>query len=163
MVMSQVLYKYLQQTRPGVSIDVLAPAWSGPILQRMPEVNRAIAMPLGHGELGLSKRWRLGQELRAEHYDQAILLPNSLKSALVPFFANIPRRTGWRGEMRYGLVNDLRRLDAAALPLMVQRFVALGLDTDAPLPQNLPEPWLMVDSRAVEHCRKRVGLAPDLP
>jgi len=163
MVMSQVLYTYLQQTRPGVTIDVLAPAWSGPILQRMPEVNRAIAMPLGHGELGLEKRWRLGRELRANHYDQAILLPNSLKSALVPFFARIPRRTGWRGEMRYGLVNDLRRLDAAALPLMVQRFIALGLDAAAPLPQNLPEPRLVVDARAAEACRNRVGLATDLP
>jgi len=163
MVMSQVLYIHLRQSRPGVTIDVLAPAWSGPILQRMPEVNRALAMPLGHGELGLVKRRQLGRELRAAHYDQAILLPNSLKSALIPFFAKIPRRTGWRGEMRYGLVNDLRRLDAAALPLMVQRFIALGLDSDAPLPPHLPEPRLVVDPAAAEQCRDSVGLDPDLP
>jgi heptosyltransferase-2 len=163
MVMSQVLYIYLQQTRPGVSIDVLAPAWSGPILQRMPEVDRAITMPLGHGELGLGQRWRLGRELGCRGYGQAILLPNSLKSALAPFFAGIPRRTGWRGEMRYGLLNDLRRLDEQALPLMVQRFVALGMDSGAPLPHKLPEPLLVVDPEAVQSARCSAGLAPDLP
>ena len=95
MVMSQVLYRYLQRTRPGLALAVLAPAWSEPLLQRMPEVRKAINMPLGHGELGLGRRWQLGRRLRAQHYDQALVLPNSLKSALVPFFAGIPRRTGW--------------------------------------------------------------------
>ena len=111
MVMSQVLYSRLQETRPGVTIDVLAPAWSEPLLARMPQVRRAIAMPLGHGELGLGQRWRLGRKLRFQQYSQAILLPNSFKSALVPWFAGIARRTGWRGEMRYGLLNDMRLLD----------------------------------------------------
>lgn len=163
MVMSQVLFNYLQQSRPGVIIDVLAPAWSGPILARMPQVNRAWPMSLGHGELGLGRRRRLGRELRAENYDQAILLPNSLKSALVPFFARIPRRTGWRGEMRYGLLNDLRALDKVALPLMVQRFVALAMEPGMPVPGQLPEPRLVVDSAAAEQCRSKVGLHPDLP
>jgi len=163
MVMSQVLYIYLQQCRPGVLIDVLAPAWSGPILARMPQVNRALSMPLGHGELGLGRRRRLGKELRAERYDQAIVLPNSLKSALVPFFARIPRRTGWRGEMRYGLLNDLRVLDNMALPLMVQRFVALAMDPGMAVPEQLPEPRLVVDPRAAEQCRSKVGLLTGLP
>jgi heptosyltransferase-2 len=163
MVMSQVLYICLQQTRPGLLIDVLAPAWSGAILQRMPQVNRAIAMPIGHGQLQLGHRWRLGRELRAQHYDQAILLPNSLKSALIPFFARIPRRTGWRGEMRYGLLSDLRILDEAALPLMVQRFVALGMARGATLPGQLPEPHLVVDPQAAQRCRSVVGLSADRP
>ena len=89
MVMSAVLYRYLWQTRPGVAIDVLAPAWSQPLLQRMPEVRSAIVMPVGHGE-GLGRRWRLGRELRLRQYDQALLLPNSLKSALVPAIAAYP-------------------------------------------------------------------------
>ncbi len=163
MVMSQVLYIYLQQSRPERLIDVLAPAWSGPILQRMPQVRRAIAMPLGHGELGLGRRRGLARELRAERYDQAILLPNSLKSALIPFFAGIPRRTGWRGEMRYGLLNDLRVLDEAALPLMVQRFAALGIDRGEPLPEPLPEPHLVVDPEAAQRCRQELGLIPGMP
>jgi heptosyltransferase-2 len=163
MVMSQVLYTYLQHTRPGVVIDVLAPAWSEPLLQRMPEVRSAIPMPVGHGQLGFGQRWRLGRELKTRAYDQALLLPNSLKSALVPLFAGIPRRTGWRGEMRYGLVNDLRLLDEKALPLMVQRFIALGQAPGDALPDPLPSPRLIVDAELAESCRARMGLAADLP
>jgi heptosyltransferase-2 len=132
MVMSQSLYIFLQNTRPGVTIDVLAPPWSEPIIARMPEVERAIIKPIAHGELGLGRRRKLGRLLREAHYDQAILLPNSFKSALAPCMARIPVRTGWRGEMRYGLLNDMRRLDEDKLPLMVQRFVALGQGRDQP-------------------------------
>ena len=103
MVMSQALYIHLERTRPGVLIDVLAPAWSEPILARMPQVREAVPLPIGHGETALGRRRRIGRQLRPRHYGQAILLPNSFKSALIPFFARIPRRTGWRGEMRYGL------------------------------------------------------------
>jgi heptosyltransferase-2 len=163
MVMSQVLYMHLQQTRPGVAIDVLAPAWSEPLLARMPEVRRAINKPIGHGEPALGRRRRLGRELRDAHYDQCILLPNSFKSALIPFFARIPRRTGWRGEMRYGLVNDLRILDEAALPLMVQRFIALGQDPGEPLPEQLPVPRLVVDGARARTCRDKFHLEGDKP
>ena len=90
MVMSQSLYMHLQKKNPGVQIDVLAPPWSEPILARMPEVCRALALPLAHGELGLGKRRRLGRELRGHNYGQAIMLPNSLKSALVPFLPASP-------------------------------------------------------------------------
>ncbi|MCL4105993.1 UNVERIFIED_CONTAM: hypothetical protein GTU68_058299 [Idotea baltica] len=158
MVMSQSLYIYLQQQHPGIVIDVLAPAWSEPILARMPEVNRTIVAPLAHGELGLAKRRQLGRELREQHYDQAILLPNSLKSSLIPFFAKIPLRTGWRGEMRYGLLNDLRRLDESVFPLMVERFVSLGQVAGMPLPAVIPPPFLTVDPVMAEACRDKFGL-----
>ena len=163
MVMSQSLYRVLRDTRPGVAIDVIAPAWSEPILARMPEVRRALDLPVRHGELAIGRRRRLGRLLRDTGYDQAILLPNSLKSALVPFFARIPRRTGWRGEHRVGLLNDLRRLDPERLPLMVQRFVALGLDAAAPLPVDIPPPRLSVDPQAAHACRERFGLLADRP
>lgn len=163
MVMSQVLFRLLQETRPGVAIDVLAPAWSEPILARMPEVRHAITKPIGHGELALGRRWKLGNRLRATGYDQAIVLPNSLKSALVPWFAGIPRRTGWRGEMRYGLLNDMRVLDEEAVPLMVQQFAALGLDSAAPLPATLPVPSLKVDQCQADACRERFGLTAQRP
>lgn len=163
MVMSQVLYIFLQQTRPGVAIDVLAPPWSEPLLQRMPQVRRAIPMPVGHGELGLRRRWRLARELAGRRYGQALLLPNSLKSALVPFLAGIPRRTGWRGEMRYGLVNDLRLLDQRALPLLVQRFTALALAPGEALPAQLPAPLLTFHEVQARECAERIGLAPDRP
>lgn len=148
MVMAQTLFTVLRQQNSNIAIDVLAPAWSLPLLERMPEIRRAIAMPLGHGKLELGVRYRLGRELHAQHYDQAILLPNSLKSALVPWFACIRKRTGWRGEMRYGLLNDLRNLDKAKYPLMVQRFAALAFAPDAALPATLPYPSLRIDEAA---------------
>ena len=140
MVMAQSLFKLVKQQRPHAIIDVLAPAWSMPLLERMPEVNRGLVMPLKHGQFNLGERYRLGKSLRPQHYTEAMVLPNSFKSALVPYFANIPRRTGWRGEMRWGVLNDVRYLDKKRYPLMIERFMALGvpaqatLDTDYPLP-----------------------------
>ena len=163
MVMSQSLYRLLKHRRPGLTIDVLAPAWSQPILACMPEVSSAIEMPVGHGELGMGKRWRLGRRLSASGYDQAIVLPNSLKSALIPFIARIPRRTGWRGEQRFGLLNDIRRLDPHQLPLMVQRFAALGLTPDQPLPESLPRPALDIDAQSARERAQRLQLPLEKP
>ncbi|MGK0499635.1 MAG: heptosyltransferase-2 [Oceanicoccus sp.] len=142
MVMAQSLFIILKQQHPDSIIDVLAPAWSLPILQRMPEVRQGIAMPVGHGKLGWGMRKRLGQQLQQEKYDQAIVLPNSLKSALVPLFAEIPERTGWRGEMRYFLLNDIRLLSKKRYPLMVQRFVALAHPPGTALVGKLPNEQL---------------------
>lgn len=172
MVMSQSLFREIKRrelhnhhsTQEGhCEIDVLAPAWSRPLLARMPEVRRAIDMPLGHGAVGIGERRRLGHSLRAEKYDQAILLPNSLKSALVPFFAKIPQRTGWRGEMRYVLLNDMRVLDEAAYPLMVQRFVALALKRGAPVPQQWLNPQLIVDVTNREAALEKYALPMSRP
>ncbi|MDX1562085.1 MAG: lipopolysaccharide heptosyltransferase II, partial [Gammaproteobacteria bacterium] len=112
MVIAQSLYKFLQQQNPDCRIDVLAPAWSLPLLARMPEVREGIELPVAHGELGWSKRRALGRSLRGR-YHRAIVLPRSLKSALVPWLARIPLRTGFRGEMRFGLINDVRPFDPA--------------------------------------------------
>ncbi len=150
MVMAQSLFKVLKQRHPTVVIDVLAPAWSRPLLERMPEVRRAIDMPLGHGQLQLGLRRSLGVELRPEKYDQAILLPNSLKSALTPYFARIPQRTGFIGEMRYGLLNDHRKLDKQTLSMTVQRFVSLADCAGAPLPDPIPAPCLTVADGSVD-------------
>ena len=158
MVMSQSLYIYLQQTRPGVVIDVLAPPWSEPLIERMPQVARAIVKPIGHGELALGRRSKMGRVLREAKYDQAILLPNSFKSALTPFFAGIPKRTGWRGEMRYGLLNDMRILQEAKLPLMVQRFLALGQEPGDVLPDVLPPPQLVVNEAQARLCAEKFQL-----
>lgn len=108
----------------------------------MPEVNEAIPMPLGHGALAIGERRKLGHSLRERRYDRAYVLPNSFKSALVPFFANIPLRTGWRGEMRYGLLNDARVLDKdAAADGGTLRGAGLRQRRDA-LRQDLPQPLL---------------------
>ena len=174
MMMSQSLYRTLKAAHPEAQIDVMAPAWCRPLLDRMPEVHQALAMPLGHGALELGERRRLGISLRNEKYQRAFVLPNSFKSALIPFFAHIPQRTGWRGEMRYGLLNDLRVLDKPAFPLMVQRYAALGYDaqqikTAADLPQPILWPKLQVSdaeitavktSFNVDNTRPLVGFCP---
>ena len=158
MVMAQTLFIALKSHHPDAIIDVLAPQWSRPILERMPEVNAALNMPVGHGSLQLGMRRKLGQQLRREGYDQAIVLPNSLKSALVPFFAGIPKRTGWRGEMRYGLLNDIRLLNKTRYPLMIERFIALGSDGGAALPDPLPRPNLVVNEVNVAACLDKYAL-----
>lgn len=137
MVMSQTLYTLLKQRELDCVIDVLAPAWCEPLLARMPEVRQSFVMPVGHGRFGLKQRWQIARKLKSEHYDQSIVLPNSWKSALIPLFAGIPKRTGWIGEARYGLLNDHRRLDKAKYPLMVQRFMALALPKAESLPSDL--------------------------
>jgi len=158
MVMAQTLFMALKERDPEAIIDVLAPQWSRPILERMPEVHAALDMPVGHGSLQLGMRRKLGKQLGREDYDQAIVLPNSLKSALVPFFAGIPARTGWRGEMRYALLNDIRLLNKARYPLMIERFIALGYAPGAKLPEKLPRPKLVVDAANVKTSLERYAL-----
>ena len=162
MVMAQTLFQCLKQRHPECEIDVLAPDWSRPILERMPEVRQALSFPLGHGVLQLATRRRIGKSL-AGQYDQAILLPNSLKSALVPFFAGIPRRTGWKGEMRYGLLNDVRTLDKQRLPLMIERFMALAFEPGAELPQPYPRPRLRIEEASRAAALAKFGLSLDRP
>jgi heptosyltransferase-2 len=158
MVMAQSLFACLQQRHPGCAIDVLAPDWCRPLLERMPQVRAALPLPIAHGELALGKRRRIGRELALGGYDEAIVLPNSFKSALIPWFAGIPRRTGWRGEARGWLLNDCRMLDKQRYPLMVQRFAALAFPDGATLPDPLPWPALQADTRAAEATRERLGL-----
>lgn len=125
-IMAQPLFARLHARHPGLQLDALAPRWVAPVLQRMPEIGEVIDSPFGHGQLSLKPRWRLARRLAAGHYDAVYVLPNSLKSALVPFLAGIPQRIGFTGESRYGLINIRHRLDKAALPLMVERFAQLA-------------------------------------
>lgn len=145
MMMAQTLFKLLKLRNPKVHIDVLASGWTRQLLACMPEIHEVIDMPLGHGTFGLRERRTLGKSLADYGYEQAIVLPNSFKSAFVPFFAKIPLRTGWRGELRYGLLNDVRVLDKKRYPLMVQRYAALALPKNAEPLQEFPFPELRVD------------------
>jgi len=161
MVMAQALFKHLKAEHPGRPVDVLAPGWSLPVVARMPEVRTGIAADTGHGELGLGKRIALGRELRGR-YDRAIVLPRSLKSALVPWIARIPTRTGFRGESRYGLINDMRPFDPATLDQTVKRYVALGTARGVGLPA-IPEPALSVSDDNQAAAIARLGLETDRP
>ncbi len=163
MVMTQALYITLLQRFPGARIDVLAPAWSVPLIERMPEVDEAIVVPIGHGEFGLGKRVRLGRQLRGRRYDRAIVTPRSFKAALIPFLTGARIRTGYRGELRYGLLNDIRALDKSRLAQTVQRYVALGLPRDAVLPPPIPKPRLMVDETNRERVMTQLKLERSRP
>ncbi|QIF92408.1 ADP-heptose--LPS heptosyltransferase RfaF [Proteus vulgaris] len=168
MMMSQSLYRTLKALHPAATIDVMAPAWCRPLLEKMPEVDNAIPMPLGHGALAIGERRRLGKQLRENGYTHAYVLPNSFKSALVPFFADIPKRTGWRGEMRYGLLNDLRPLDKDAFPLMVERYIALAYDKQkvqkaTDLPQPLLWPKLSVAESDISTTLHQFSLSTQRP
>jgi heptosyltransferase-2 len=146
MVMAQSLFMTLKASDPGAYIGVVAPAWSLPILERMEEVDEAVALEVGHGEFGWTPRRRLAATLRGR-FDRAIVLPRSWKSALVPFLARIPRRTGFTGEQRLVLLNERRELDKSVLDQTVKRFVSLGMSLDAATRGDfvLPAPRLRCD------------------
>lgn len=159
MVMAQSLFRILKHKNPAIQIDVLAPAWTESLLQRMPEVRRSIAMPLGHGQLGLGARWKLGRSLRSYQYDRAIVLPRSLKSAIVPFVAKAKKRTGFLGEQRWFLLNDIRKLDKEGLTRTVDRFMALGLDANESVPDQIASPRLTIDSANADAAIDRLSLS----
>ena len=138
-------------TQSGATIDVLAPEWVAPVLHRMPEVDEVIAAPLRHGALQLGERWRLGRSLKGRGYEAAYVLPNSWKSALVPFFAGIPKRIGYAGEMRYGLLNSTQKSVNAPMPLHYARLAG-GPDTP------LGSPQLSVWEEEIRETRRRFGI-----
>lgn len=125
LVMSQCLYMELKKLHPEAEIDVMAPKWCLDVLRRMPEVSKAILMPLGHGVFNLKERYRLGRELKAEGYDEAYILPNSFKSALIPLFAGIPYRRGWLGESRYFILTAYRK-NKKDFPKLISRYTSLA-------------------------------------
>jgi heptosyltransferase-2 len=160
-ILAQPLMTMLHQRHANLALDVLAPAWTFPVVERMPEVRQAIPSPFAHGELMFPERRALGRALRTEAYDQAIVLPNTLKSAFVPWFARIPRRTGYRGEMRWGMLNDVRTLNEKSLPQMAQRYAALGLERRETLPARLPKPHLRTSPAKRNATLAALGLKPD--
>ena len=162
-VISQVALQLLKQQHPQAQIDYLAPPWTLPLLKRMPEVRQGILNPFGHGALQLGARRRLGLELRAGAYDQALVLPNSWKSALPLWFAGIAQRTGFRGEARWGLLNDLRTLEPQVLPQMADRFAALALPAGTSLPASLPHPALDSTTAQQQLLLARLGIDTSKP
>lgn len=163
MVLAQPMFKLLHARHGEPAIDVLAPRWTLPLVERMPEVRRAIEMPVGHGELRLAARWKLAARLRSEHYDQAIVLPNTFKSALVPLFAGIRVRTGYIGEARFALLTDARRLPAERLPQLAQRYGELALTRGDRLRPPLPALDLRIDDTARRELLSRLELEKQRP
>ena len=158
MVLAQSLFKTLKINQPECIIDVAAPAWTLPLLARMPEVAGKIALPFKHGELAFWQRIKFGKSLKNMGYTQSIVLTNSFKSALLPWAAGIKKRTGFLGEIRYGLLNDIRELDKTKLKKTVERFVTLGLEKGQNLPEIMPNPQLITSPEAAWLLACRAGV-----
>ena len=155
-LMAQPLLARLREMYPGAPIDVVAPPWVAPVMRRMAEVDTVIEAPLRHGELALGARWRLGRELKSRGYARAIVLPNTWKSALLPLFAGIPLRVGYRGEARYGLLNVMHD---GTEPSMVLHYARLAERPGAAIQAVLPEPKLRVGAGEIEAAKRKFGIA----
>ena len=144
-ILAEPLVSLLREPYEEASVDVLAPPWCAPVYRRMRGIRRIVENPIADGRFDLATRRRIASELKRERYARAFVLPMSWKSALIPWLAGIPRRSGYRGEARYVLLNDLRRLDRKALPRLVDRFCALAgpPGTNVPMP---PAPVLVPDA-----------------
>ncbi|MDA8257877.1 MAG: lipopolysaccharide heptosyltransferase II [Betaproteobacteria bacterium] len=157
-ILAQPLLALLKRTDPNARIEVLAADWSAPLLARMAEVDAVSVNPFRHGEFNPGARYALGRRLAGADYSAAYVLPNSWKSALVPFFAGIPRRIGYQGEARYLLLNERHRLDVARHPQLVQRYAALA----GPLPASLPPPRLSSTREQQQAARHALALPLDV-
>ncbi len=156
--MAQPLLMRLRAQHPGARIEMLAPPWVAPVARRMPEVDEVIEADLRHGELQLGDRWRLGRMLKGRGYDQAYVLPNSLKSALVPVFARIPVRAGYLGESRVGLLNRIHKTKQPRepMPLHYARLAEQpGTEPDLPLPFSS----LLFQSDKIKATAERFGIS----
>ena len=162
MVMAQTLFTVLREQHPDVEIDVIAPPATLPLVSRMREVNRGIRFEMFHGQLGLGKRRALGRALRKNRYRQAIILSNSWKSAFLPIHAGIPRRTGFRGEYRYFLLNDIRLLNKSLMPRLIDRFASLGVE-NGQTPPELKYPQLIVDESNQQRLLEKFSLGMHRP
>ncbi len=154
-LMAQPLLGRLREKIPDLQLDVVAPEWVAPVVRRMPEVDDVFAVPFRHGALQLRERWRFGRGLRGRGYRQAIVLPNTWKAALVPFFADIPLRSGYVGESRYGLLNLLYKKHAAAMPL---HYARLSEPPGKHVKEPLPTPRLRAVPHEIEAAKRRFGL-----
>ncbi len=159
LVMAQSLFKLIKHENAFTIIHVAVAPHLISLVQRMPEVEKILILPFKHGEFKLLDRIAYAKTLRQEHYDQAIVLPNSWKSALIPLVAKIPKRTGWCGEMRYLLLNDIRRLNRKKIPLMVNRFVVLGMRKNEPIgDKNFFTPQLETTAEFIEKTLTKLHL-----
>jgi len=140
--------------RRGETLTVTALPWVAPAFLAMPQVGAIVELPFAHGRLDWSARRRVAAALRGR-FDVAYVLPNSIKSALVPWLAGVPVRVGYRGEGRWGLLTRRLANPADERPPMVAFYGALaGADFDP-----AARPRLVLDESIVQAALARAGLA----
>jgi heptosyltransferase-2 len=156
-VMAQPLLALLKQRHPERAIDVLAPPAVAPVWRAVEQVDQVLETPFRHRALQLRERWRYARTLRARGYLDAYVLPNTLKYALIPWLAGIGRRVGYRGEMRYGLINVMHRDEVPPRP-MVPFYAALAREPSQALAPDLPRPRLRLPGELVAAACERHGV-----
>ncbi len=159
-VRCHTVVRLLRERFPGRPIDVLTTKMVAPLLDYMPGVRKGVVFDLPRKRLALPQHRALADRLCAEGYGDALIMPRTWKAALAPFLAGIPTRTGFTGEMRFGLVND-RRGGEKKLPRMVDRCAALALPRDKLPPRELPAPQLVVPPAALPPWRAEQRLPAD--
>jgi heptosyltransferase II len=161
-ILSEPLVGLLRDPFEDPIVDILAPSWCAPVYARMRGIRRIVETPFGHGKFDLASRRKLAREFKSEGYTRSFVLPNSWKSALVPYLARIPKRIGYRGEARYGLLTDARKLDKKAMPRLVDRFAALAASPGALVPLS-PAPALVPDPVNRARAMRALNLKTDRP
>jgi lipopolysaccharide heptosyltransferase II len=159
-VRCHTIVRLLNQLYPGRPVDVLATSLVAPLADYMPGVRKAIIADLPRKRLAVAEHRALAERLKLEGYGHALVMPRTWKSALAPFLAGIALRTGFFGEVRLGLLNDLR-WGERALPRMIDRCAALAMPRDQHAPTDLPHPQLVVPDDEIASWRQRVGIAND--
>jgi heptosyltransferase-2 len=149
--------KLLKARFPNRPVDLLSSQLCGPLTDYMPGLRQAIVVDLPRSRIAMDDQLALARRLKKEHYGSVLIMPRTWKSALAPFLAGIPERTGFVGEARFFLLNDLRRGERK-LPRMVDRCAALALSAGAPLPRDWPVPELNVPGSEIETWRRQQGL-----
>jgi heptosyltransferase II len=139
-------------------LTVAALPWVAPVYRAMPQVAEVIELPFAHGRLDWAKRRHIAAGLRGR-FDTAYVLPNSIKAALIPWLARIPRRVGYRGEGRWGLLNE-RLPNPGGRPPMVAFYRALvgaGLRHSLAAPAE-PRPRLSFGTAALQAATQSAGV-----
>lgn len=161
-VMTQPLLAKLRTQYPNSTIDVLASPWVAPIYRACSEVSEVIEAKLEHKQLQWELRKQLAKKLQAKKYQACFVLPNSFKSALIPWLANIPFRIGYRGELRYGLINvSLDNPSKVNRPPMVEHYLALSrlIFDEAAISTQEITPTLNVSNLAKQSIKNRLANA----
>jgi heptosyltransferase-2 len=156
-VRCHTVVRLLRQHFPARSVDLLTTPMVAPLLDYMPGVRKGIVADLPRNRLALGQHRALAHRLQTEGYGQALVMPRTWKAALAPYLAGIPQRTGFVGEARFGIINDLR-FGERALPRMVDRCAHLALPKGTPAPRQWPLPELEVPPAELAAWRQRQGL-----
>ncbi len=152
--------RLLKARWPDRPIDFLTTRLCAPLLDYMPGVRKGIVQDLPRGRLPIAQYWALARRFRDENYGTALVMPRTWKAALAPFLAGIPERTGFAGEARFGLINDMR-WGERRLERMIDCFGALALPKGATPPREWPLPHIEVPAAEIAAWRQNWSLSAD--